>query len=340
MAALRCRDANGWTNYLGLACADYERRGWCRAGQPLRNTGDVFGHPERHCCACGRERDGAAAKMEHLFFMATHSVPYEDALIWRQYVRELNEDSPSRGQLWLLIFLGGRASNWPHKVTVTRWRSLGASVCLWSEKDVFRAFPRIPEAMQTSKAFNRTIRAHEAPYIAQYFWFHASLAVWRRWHGDAYPSARYLWRLEPDVVYAGHLRSLLRWSELITVDVLLPNLIRRELTAFIHFTRDWERFAGIPPSRRVWSLVCLGRYSFRFLMLLERLWTHGTIGYEELLIPIACTMAQNCSLEEMGSGLQASNGVSVNASRVRFRPVWSCEEFLDAVKIVQPEPDQ
>ena len=217
------------------------------------------------------------------------AVTADDARIWQHYSGELQQEAHPKAQLWLLLFRGAAMRQTPSKHALARWRSLGIPVCAWTERDVFTAFPRLPAAIQASKALNRTRRAHEAPYIAQYFWFHTSLGVWLRWHGEAHARARFFWRLEPDVLFAGSLGTLARWSEVTRTDVLLPNLVRTKVESFVHFTRDWERFSGIPPSRRAWSLVCVGRYSAAFLQLLERLWSHGCAE--------RCRLRTLCSLQ-------------------------------------------
>ena len=47
-----------------------------------------------------------------------------------------------------------------------------------------------------------------------------------------------------------------------------------------------------PPPRRVRALVSVGRYSRRFLELLWRwYWSTGVVGFEEILLPVACAAA-------------------------------------------------
>lgn len=329
-----CVDSRGWLNFLGLTCAQYELHGWCQGGVALNRSGDVFGYPERSCCACGRQAsEPDVSRVEQIVLLATHAISREDARLWGQYASELLAQPSLRAHAWLLLFRG-KVSRSPSDLVLRRWRSLGGFVCPWSERDVFSLFPRLPHAIRSSRALNRTRRAHEPAYISHYFWFHASLALWRRWHGEAYAGVRFFWRLEPDVLFSGKIGTLIRWSaEIGAVDVLLPRLYRNDMPSFAHFVRDWERFAGLPLSGRAWSLVCFGRFSARFLSLMEHLWSRGTIGYEEQFLPAACLMAPNCTIAHIGSGLANGTGMIIGASRVRYRPSWSCDDFLTAVRL-------
>ena len=58
LGVLDCRDAVGWTNGRGKACADYSSEGWCAGGRATPGAewtlGSQFGRPEDHCCACGK----------------------------------------------------------------------------------------------------------------------------------------------------------------------------------------------------------------------------------------------------------------------------------------------
>ena len=40
-------------------------------------------------------------------------------------------------------------------------------------------------------------------YLAYYFWFHMSLFYWLRTYRNQYPNVKYLWRIEPDVLFSG-----------------------------------------------------------------------------------------------------------------------------------------
>lgn len=203
-----CRDVRPWINHWGHTCADYEREGWCKQGHAVSFSGDVNGFPERSCCACGRVMDATSAGVTQIFFFATHMIPADDARIIRHYATELQ--AVVTAHMWILLFRSP-TPRLSQADSLSRLRSLGSPVCVWSKRDVFTTFPRLPQAIHSSKALNRT-RQNEAPYIAQYFWFHASLAVWKAWHGASYPSARFFWRLEPDVLFAGSISTLLRWS--------------------------------------------------------------------------------------------------------------------------------
>eukprot|EP00966_Prymnesium_polylepis_P274239 6335396-Prymnesium_polylepis.1 len=119
-----CRDARGWTNYLGLTCAEYVSRGWCSAGRAKRFVGAVFGNPEKSCCACGRLVDSATTRVTQIVFMAAHAITADDARIWRAYATELHEEASSH--MWILLFRGTTARRPPSWPMLARWRSLRA----------------------------------------------------------------------------------------------------------------------------------------------------------------------------------------------------------------------
>ena len=40
-------------------------------------------------------------------------------------------------------------------------------------------------------------------YLAFYFWFHMSLFYWLKIYRNQFPHVKYLWRIEPDVLFSG-----------------------------------------------------------------------------------------------------------------------------------------
>ena len=93
----------------------------------------------------------------------------------------------------------------------------------------------------------------------------------------------------------------------------------------------------MPPSRRVRALVSIGRYSAQYLRLLERwYWAAGVDGFEEVLLPVACAVAQ-ASPKRYGpcrmSALSSGAGVRSHrmASHFQYRPVFPCETYAAAL---------
>jgi len=105
----------------------------------------------------------------------------------------------------------------------------------------------------------------------------------------------------------------------------------------------WARHANstllrqVPEVRRLRALVSIGRYSSRFLHLLRRwFWSRGIVGFEEILLPVACASAAAnvwrygpCTMAALSSG----SGVRSHhlASHFQYRPVIPCDEFVVAL---------
>ena len=80
--------------------------------------------------------------------------------------------------------------------------------------------PRTRSSRTTSAALARAERDNASAYsqtpepnLKLYFFMHSALLLWLRAHGSSYPRLRYMWRLEPDVLFAGPLSHLVRASE-------------------------------------------------------------------------------------------------------------------------------
>ena len=198
-------------------------------------------------------------------------------------------------------------------------------------------YPRMADTIRSSKALRTTSQSDLPQYWQDYHWFHSSLMVWFRWHGHSFPSLKYLWRIEPDVLLTGELGTLVRWSASHSADLVLPSVAAQYQKGWVGlFQRDMSLFEGIPPERRVFSLVCFGRYSLRFLKHMDTVWAAGRIGFEEVFLPTTCLNASHgasggfdCSLHSVGQGLPDSTGsIVLRASSVRYRPEHRCEDFL------------
>ena len=283
--------------------------------------------------------------VQQLLFVAVHAdddITEVDKRLVRHYTREL-EPIATVARLVLMMYRPPHAAD-PSSLRHEQWRTeMDGPTCVWRRRDVFHTFPRLRRSIRQSDVMRKYIKYGEPQYIQDYFWFHASLLVWYGWHGQAFPAVRYFWRLEADVLYSGSLRALLTWQD--TSDVVLPGL-RTEAAMpanFGPFHRDPRLLASVAPEHRLWGLVAVGRYSLSFLRLMERKWSAGVIGYEEVLLPTACANATrdgSCTLltlsptyhyygrHSVGGGSRRNAGPG--ASHVRFRPEWSCDAFVAA----------
>ena len=88
----------------------------------------------------------------------------------------------------------------------------------------------------------------------------------------------------------------------------------------------------MPPARRMWSLVSIGRFSRRFVSrwLADR-YNAGDIGYEEIFLPTICAAAAGCRLAEFG------RGAGTLGHQLIYRPGWSheCAQTLEALRDCQ-----
>ena len=157
--------------------------------------------------------------------------------------------------------------------------------------------------------------------MTDHFFFHASLAVWFAAHGHAFPAVSHVWRFEPDALFAGGLDALMAWSRAHSADVVLPRIkTQAETPKYPPFTRDPQLLAHVPASQRVWSYFVVGRYSRRFLGLMERKWADGQIGFEEVFLPTSCANHSSaewpCVLHGLGRGLHANGDPRADAAIV------------------------
>ena len=197
--------------------------------------------------------------------------------------------------------------------------------------------------MAASPGFAATVPAKQ-----RYYWyFHASLGLWNATYGHAYPNARYFWRLEPDVLYAGRdpLPSLVQRAAMTKVawDVLSPFVQPRNNTELFpetyvsrapykhHWDKNAELLEGVPPAKQVHVLVCANRYSASFLRdTMGTRWNHGVVGYEEILLPVACLTDRRCSLAPFSMAKIPVKHLKYRISR--NQEYWNCTQFLDALK--------
>ena len=258
-----------------------------------------------------------------------------DARLLDRYALELRTQPNTAA--WLLLYREGydqftRVQLAPPGATPCQ-SCANASVCMWGERAVWKRFPRLEQAIRTHPHIHK-----EPRYLQFYYWFHASLLVWLEMFGPCYPKAKYIWRVEPDVLFAGTVDQLVDLSNNEPADVLLPEVqfaVNGSVQSNHYHHFAYQTFLDTLSSDRVvWSLVSIGRYSTRFLSgHMARLWAAGVAGYEEILLPTACLNATNCRVA-------AFNGWdSVSAHHVVFRTAdpggpprfWHCSEFKEAL---------
>ena len=377
-----CVDVPRWANFRGHTCADYLAFNWCAGGRVLNAsaTGAIFGRPEWACCTCGAASAAdvrAAGAVTNLFFIATHEVDDVDVRLFRYYQRALDcaepRDKPhcaavggghhaSEISLWVLLYRSVNRFDGvaPSTAEVVRRDDVdaneqrrqsaahGAEVAIWSERDVERVFPKVAHAIDRRWRHYRANTSHnDSNYLHNYYWFHTSLLVWNATYGHAYPNARYFWRLEPDVLYAGRdpLPSLVQRAAMTKVawDVLSPFVQPRNNTELFpetyvsrapykhHWDKNAELLEGVPPAKQVHVLVCANRYSASFLRdTMGSRWNHGVVGYEEILLPVACLTDRRCSLAPFSMAKIPVKHLKYRISR--NQEYWNCTQFLDALK--------
>ena len=87
----------------------------------------------------------------------------------------------------------------------------------------------------------------------------------------------------------------------------------------------------MPPAKQVHVLVCANRYSASFLRdTMGSRWNHGVVGYEEILLPVACLTDRRCSLAPFSMAKIPVKHLKYRISR--NQEYWNCTQFLDALK--------
>ena len=173
-------------------------------------------------------RDGG---VDQLVFFATHQLDGVDVRLLRAFGNQLR--SP-RIHSWLLLKVDDGAATLGGPEQSTTDVGLDGAFS-WTEDALFRAFPRLRGLPRHAEALAR--KAAAAAHASgsnesgkqwwtnrRYWWLHASLALWNRTHGGRYASARYWWRIEPDVLYAGNLRSFVESTASFSADLVVPKL--------------------------------------------------------------------------------------------------------------------
>ena len=275
-----------------------------------------------------------------------------DAKLLELYARELR-GRPTLGA-WLMLYREGyeevtrvrlESKSTAAAAASTRPAATSCATCadgihVYGDQTTWKVFPAMQQAVTSHPFIHR-----ELPYLRNYYWFHAALNVWlEAFGGSCYPRLRYLWRMETDVLWTSSIDHLFDLSSSEQADVLLPETLgegkSRGAREYYHF--GYSPFlADVPKEKRVFALVCVGRFSTHFLqdVMAERAWKRGIVGYEEILLPTACLNSSACRLT-------AFNGwTSVSGNHVKFRVnepspsnpnaslprrSWECSEYLDA----------
>lgn len=262
---------------------------------------------------------------DQVVFFATNAVSRSDEVLLRHYQRQLAAGATSmnvHAQLWLMLMV--TPTYGAVEFGERTFESLGVPVLAWSEAGLHRGLPGLAAAVPRSL---RTMALEKNPNHSRYFFFHATLLLWHLVCGAReYPRLRYVWRLEPDVVFAGSLASLLQLSTRTPADLLLPHYWSHEDTRgrYMHWNITDAAMRGVPLANRFWSLVSISRLSLSFLTRwLVLSWSpyNATLVYEELGLPRVCLATDGCSLAEFGLPTQLG-------SRLLYKPAWACEEVL------------
>jgi len=256
-------------------------------------------------------------------FFATHEIEPNDERLLLRYKTELDAVP-----LWVL-YLRPKSRQ---PLALQRLRTAGVPNFVWSRHKIGSQLPSLAAALARAERDNASAYSQTPePNLKLYFFMHSALLLWLRAHGSSYPRLRYMWRLEPDVLFAGPLAQLvsLAAQHVATTDVLLPKLwLQENVPRYVHWARHGELLARLAPENRTYSLVSAGRFSVRFIseILAPRWEADEPLAFEEIGIPAACTLAgARCSMATISLAT-----MRVPTRNFRYRPEWSCDEYLAA----------
>lgn len=283
----------------------------------------------------------------HMVFIATHQVGIADAQLFSDYALKLGEaadvgllHSWAPGvPLWVMHFTqeGFAPDGKPWKDIKEEGESFvnhfgmgQVGFFSWTEKELFNQFPKMRESMGHVRA--------EPLHFRRYYWFHAALMLWRIAHSSEYNHIEYWWRIEDDVVFSGVFPGLLIKHASDKSDLLLSSYTSHEADpSWAHWRYNADEVTGsaLPLSEQLYSTVAIGRFTPRFIRLMEARWQAGTVAFEELALPFVCKTSPGCTLgafnpEWQGCGSKCK--ISADWGKVRTTPDWSCHEFISAYK--------
>ena len=169
---------------------------------------------------------------EDIVFFATNAIDKTDERLLRHYRAQLAHGMAAPAELWLLLMATPSSAPFARASAATAAapaRALGVPTFVWSEMGLHARLPALAAAVNRSL---RTLAAERVQNHARYYYYHASLLLWLEVCASArtYPAIRYLWRLEPDVVFTGSLATLVGRSARVASDVLLPSYWEYEHT--------------------------------------------------------------------------------------------------------------
>lgn len=273
--------------------------------------------------------------MEQLFFFATHEVSAVDARLLHHYQLQLRD--AARTALWVMLYRPEL-----DQIETGESEALGLPVCAWGDGALRRELPRLSEQIGRIAGLGEGLgQANEGRYSStktkanqgRYFWFHSTLLLWNASFQHAYPALRFWWRIEPDVVFAGSLGMLAKRASSTRADLLMPSLRSWEQhRSYPHWQVASHTYLhGVPRPLWRYGLVSLTRLSSKFVAQLAAKWRAGSIGYEEILLPMLCaTAAEGCELATFGElRARAWRNRSLDYF-FRYRPDWECGDFLAA----------
>lgn len=279
-----------------------------------------------------------------------------DAALLSMASAELRDARPHpSARLWVLLHEQKLDAQTETDAAAVAASMAGVAVCAWTFEHVRRALPAVAAALDASPSYARYANSSREAYLARYWWMHTSLLLWSATFSHAHPRLKYLWRLEADVQWAGRLSTLLDLAARTAADLVLHKFATQAQVGKygVHGGGEWldhweanqHLLTELPPSRRLFSLVSAGRYSPRFLRLLTLLWRRGVVGYEEILLPVACSTAfryhsifkgDTCTMAAFSAGAGVTSLSLATAALMgckasfRFRPEVECAEFVEA----------
>lgn len=255
--------------------------------------------------------------VDNVVFLASHTsgcragdplercmMDHRDLALYRLYSRELQ--SQPKTSFWAILLHSGYDKMSRVQLTLTKadkcCQACAENIIAYGEQAVWRMYPRLGEAVKAHPDIQEwESRGQDYKYIGFYHWFHASMAMWYAHYGNCFHELKYVWRLEPDVLWTGTIDTLISLaSEDTTSDVLLPttwtenkSFSARKYQFFL--TQPFLKF--VADDCHVYTYVSVGRYSTKFLFeIMDRLWKDGVVGYEEVFLPSACLNTSGCQL--------------------------------------------
>ena len=265
-------------------------------------------------------------QVTQLLFFASHEIDQADARILDHYRSQLA--SVVQTELWLIL-LADADGRLPTTTEMFVPRTL--SQFLWTERALHETFPALATAVSNSLA---VLASEPIANHARYYYYHSSLLLWHRHCGAEYPKLRFLWRIEPDVVFLGRMSALLEFSAGIAADLLVPELHTYQRTArqYDHWERNNASLEALhaPRQKWAWSLVSISRTTPHFLTrVMPKTWESGRVMYEEIGLPVTCSITEGCTLAQFARSPYGRN--------IRWQPAFTCNQALRSRTLCRDE---